>query len=357
MQVWIARLNRSAAPVLALDMPTGLNPDSGQTWAGEPTAHNVVKAAVTLTFMAAKPGLFMGHGRDMCGELWLDTLTRACPPDSLHEPASAWLNTPTSAQHKAHASHKGSHGDVAVIGGEAMQAHGMGMTGAALLASQAALHGGAGRVILSLLGQTTENSAAPSDVMQRAWEQLDLSRLTVVAGCGGGQAIQAQMAELLMHSARLVLDADGLNALAQDAHLQSLLRARAKTAGARPTVITPHPLEAARLLSTTTQAVQQDRLQAAQTLSDQLRCTVVLKGSGSVIASPSQTPRINTSGNGLLATGGTGDVLAGLIGARLAQGMDAHTAACQAVWQHGDAADHWPKDQSLTASRLAASLR
>ena len=257
---------------------------------------------------------------------------------------------------QAHASHKGSHGDVAVIGGEAMQAHGMGMTGAAMLAAQAALHGGAGRVILSLLGQTSENCAAPADVMQRAWDQLDLSRLTVVAGCGGGQAIREKMADLLTHSARLVLDADGLNALAQNTHLQHLLRARAKTSGALPTVITPHPLEAARLLDCTTQAVQQDRLQAAQTLSDQLQCTVVLKGSGSVIASPSQTPCINTSGNGLLATGGTGDVLAGLIGARLAQGMDAHAAACQAVWQHGNVADHWPKGKALTASRLAASL-
>ena len=356
LQAWIARLNRSAAPVLALDLPTGLNADSGQAWAGEPTARNMVHAAYTLTFIAAKPGLFMGHGRDVCGDLWLDTLTRACPQSGPCEPAAAWLNTPTNAPQKAHASHKGSHGDVAVIGGEALQLHGMGMTGAAQLAAQAALHGGAGRVILSLLGQTIENSAVPPDVMQRAWDQLDLGHLTVVAGCGGGQAIAARMADLVAHSARLVLDADGLNALAQDARLQSLLRARAKASGQLTTVITPHPLEAARLLGCTTQEVQQDRLHAALALSDRLHCTVVLKGSGSVIASPGQTPRINTSGNGLLAIGGTGDVLAGLIGARLAQEGDAHAAACQAVWQHGAAADHWPKDLALTASRLAASL-
>jgi len=356
MQAWIENLNHSPAPVLALDIPTGLDADSGQIWAESPSSQHVVKAAHTLTFLAAKPGLFMGHGRDVAGDIWLDTLTSACPPDTPPQTVDAWLNPQPTLASKPHASHKGSHGDVAVIGGEPMHLNGMGMTGAAVLAAQAALHGGAGRVILSLLGDAREHLAAPADLMQRPFAMLDLPRLTVVAGCGGGQAITDWLKGILQFSAKLVLDADALNAVASHSTLRALLRARGDTSGQQPTVITPHPLEAARLLGCTTSAVQRDRLQAAKTLSEELQCTVVLKGSGTVISSPSQSPCINTSGNGLLAVGGTGDVLAGLIGAHLAQGHTAHQAACQATWLHGSQADQWPRDQALTASRLANSL-
>jgi hydroxyethylthiazole kinase-like uncharacterized protein yjeF len=163
--------------------------------------------------------------------------------------------------------------------------------------------------------------------------------------------------EVLQRSAQLVLDADGLNALAQDAQLQGNLRQRAIQ---QPTVITPHPLEAARLLGTLTAQVQNNRIQAAQDLAERFQCCVVLKGSGTVIAAPGYTPRINITGNGRLAIGGTGDVLAGLVGARMAQGPNtleaAFDAACTAVAQHGQMADGWPKDEALTASRLAKSL-
>jgi len=236
-----------------------------------------------------------------------------------------------------------------------MHLHGLGMTGAAVLATQAALHGGAGRVMLSLLGASCENGAAPPDVMQRPFEQLDLPELTVVAGCGGGQAIQSVLGDILRQSARLVLDADGLNAVAQNADWRALLRQRGDTPN-QQTVITPHPLEAGRLLGCSAQDVQHNRLQAAHTLSEDLQCTVILKGSGSVIASPSAAPCINTSGNGRLGIGGTGDVLAGLTGSLLAQGQTAHAAACTAAWLHGAAADRWPFDETLTASRLAGRL-
>lgn len=355
MQDWIERMNRCAAPILALDLPTGLDADSGQVLGGAPTVRHVVHADITLTLLAAKPGLFMGHGRDVCGDIWLDTLTRGCPEITPSPLPDGWLNRPWNGREKQHASHKGSHGDVAIIGGEPMTLHGMGMTGAAVLAAQAALHGGAGRVILSFLGAHMENPSVAADIMQRSFQQLDLSQLTVVAGCGGGQAIRSVLVEILQHSARLVLDADGLNAVAGNADWRALLCARGDAPG-RATVITPHPLEAARLLDCTVQTVQQDRLLAAQTLSQQLQCTVILKGSGSVIASPGEPPCINTSGNGLLATGGTGDVLAGLTGARLAQGLTPHRAACGAAWQHGSAADHWPRSEALTASRLAERL-
>lgn len=350
MQSWVQTINHNNAQVLAIDAPTGLDPESGQLLGGPTDTALCVQADQTLTFTAAKPGLFMGHGRDACGQLWLESLGYV-PASSATSP-QAWLNTPQARPPQSHANHKGSHGDVAVIGGEAMAAHGMGMTGAAVLAANAALHAGAGRVILSLLsGQATDS--APPDVMQREWQRLDLEKLHVVCGCGGGQTVQAVLPEVLRRSAQLVLDADGLNAVAQDNKLKDGLRQRAD---AQPTVITPHPLEAARLLNISTAQVQSDRLKAAQNLADQLQCTVVLKGSGTVIAAPDQTPRINTSGNGRLAIGGTGDVLAGLIGARMAQGLSAFDAACAAVAQHGQTADDWPKAEALTACRLAERL-
>jgi hydroxyethylthiazole kinase-like uncharacterized protein yjeF len=189
--------------------------------------------------------------------------------------------------------------------------------------------------------------------MRRDWSSVSLDTQTVVCGCGGGEAVINVMPDVLQRSARLVLDADALNAMAKDTHLQSLLQQRLAH---QPTVITPHPLEAARLLKTTSIDIQNNRLKSARDLAHLFNCTVVLKGSGTVIAAPGQTPRINTTGNGKLATGGTGDVLAGLLGARLAQGMEAFAAACTAVQQHGALANEWPEHKALTASRLAHSL-
>ena len=347
MVPWVQAINQSRAAVLAVDVPTGLDADSGLFLGHSPDFH-CVKADHTLSFIAAKPGLFMGHGRDVCGQIWLADLgwtTGATGPAP-----TAWLNPRTPHQRKRHASHKGSHGDVAVIGGQA-DVHGMGMTGAAVLAATAALHAGAGRVLLSLLsGQAAH--AAP-DLMQRNWQSLDLERLHVACGCGGGESVKTSLPAVLRRSMQLVLDADGLNAVSQDPALQLMLRQRSQ---AQSTVITPHPLEAARLLNTSTTEVQSDRLKAAHSLVNLFQCTVVLKGSGTVIASPGQTPRINATGNGRLATGGTGDVLAGLIAARMAQGLGPFEAACTAVAQHGQAANDWPEGQALTAKRLAERL-
>ena len=351
MQVCVKAIQKFPGQVLALDGPTGLNLENGQ-WLGSPDAQTVaVHADHTLTFIAAKPGLFMGHGRDACGQIWLDDLGHwASASEVLPQAILNAAYVPTS---KFHASHKGSHGDVAVIGGEPMALRGRGMTGAAVLAATAALHAGAGRVILSLLsGQAAEH--VPPDLMQRDWQRLDLEQLHVVCGCGGGEAIRAHMPEVLQRSAQLVLDADGLNAVADDPALQYLLRQRAEL---NPTVITPHPLEAARLLKTSTAQAQNNRLRTAQDLAAMFHCTVVLKGSGTVIAAPGHTSRINTSGNGRLATGGTGDVLAGLVGARMAQGLGPFEAACRAVAQHGQLATDWPDQLPLTASALAQHLR
>ncbi|PUE41310.1 NAD(P)H-hydrate dehydratase [Limnohabitans sp. Bal53] len=353
LRACVQAMQNGQAPVLAIDVPTGLNPQSGQWLGGDSAAAMAVHADHTLCLIAIQAGLLMGHGRDATGQIWLEDL--GFRPSQHSVPPLAWLNLGYMAPIKPHASHKGSHGDVAVIGGEGMATHGMGMTGAAILAATAALHAGAGRVILSLLpGQAGDN--VPPDVMQREFKMLELEKLHVVCGCGGGTAVQALLPEVLQRSSCLVLDADGLNAVAQNSALQDALRQRAAHSGTQATVITPHPLEAARLLGCNTAQVQNDRIKAAQQLAERFQCSVVLKGSGTVIAAPGQTPRINITGNGRLAIGGTGDVLAGLVGARMAQELSSFDAACAAVAQHGQVADDWPPGEALTASRLARRL-
>ena len=350
MAQWMAAINAGSAPVLAVDVPTGLNADTGHC------GPLCVKAQFTLSLLTLKPGVFTGQGRDACGQVWLDDLVDNVgtpspphPPLSPHPP-TAWLAGAPAVQPRAHASHKGSYGDVAVIGGAP------GMTGAALLAASAALHFGAGRVFVALLdGGTMAVDPEHPELMFRSVDALDLKAMTIVCGCGGGDAVRHPLAKVLSMATHAVIDADALNAIANDSQLQALLRARA--ARQAHTVLTPHPLEAARLLGTTAAAVQQDRLAAARQLSERFCCTVVLKGSGTVIGTPGLPLVINPTGNAALATAGTGDVLAGMIGARLARaqrnGLTAHRTACDAVYLHGKAADEWPAHRALTAGGLA----
>lgn len=342
MAQWIDRINGSGSPVLAVDLPTGLNADTGACHA------SCVRAQHTLSLLTLKPGLFTNHGRDAAGQVWWDalgTLPHDAAPQALLPGAPQ--RTP---QARLHASHKGLRGDVAVVGGAT------GMTGAALLAASAALHAGAGRVFVSLLDPAPlALDPLQPELMLRGFEQLDLPGMALVCGCGGGTAISEFLHALLQDAHRLVLDADALNAIAANPSLQKLLRQRAATHAA--TVLTPHPLEAARLLGSTTAQVQANRLEAALTLADRFGCTVLLKGSGSISAAPGQTTCINPTGNGLLASAGTGDVLAGLVGARLAGGETAFDAAWKSAFEHGRLADLWPADAPLTAGALARALR
>lgn len=342
MAACLDALGASPAPVLAVDIPTGLDADTGAVAAG--ARH--VQARWTLSLLTLKPGLFTAHGRDAAGDVWLDTLG----VDGADAQPCAWLAGPPPDRLRPHASHKGSYGDVAVIGGAP------GMAGAAALAARAALHGGAGRVYVGLLdGNALSHDPTQPELMLRHWQSLDLRAMTVVCGCGGGDAVRAVLGAVLSGAQRLVLDADALNAISTDTQLQTQLRSRAQR-HPQSTVITPHPLEAARLLGIDTAGVQANRLQAAQQLAGQTGCAVILKGSGSVIAQPGHTPLLNPTGNARLATAGTGDVLAGLAGACLAGGNQAFEAAAQAAWLHGLAADRWPAGQPLTAGALAARL-
>lgn len=355
----LTALHHSPAPVLAIDLPSGLGADTGQFAAGfsSPASDTLShrQARHTLSLLTLKPGLFTASGRDVAGKVWLDDL--GLP--AAQEAPSAWLAGPALPAPRSHASHKGSYGDVAVVGGEGLAARGLGMTGAALLAASAALHAGAGRVLVALLdeGRMALNGTQP-ELMFRRFDALALEELTVVCGCGGGEAVRTVLPSVLAQAARLVLDADALNALAADAALRSLVVNRSERG--LPTVLTPHPLEAARLLGLSAAEVQADRLRAAQQLAQQLHSIVVLKGSGTVIAAPGHAPAINPTGNARLATAGTGDVLAGMVGAGLAggraTGADALRAATEAVYLHGLAADRWPADGTLTAGALARHI-
>jgi hydroxyethylthiazole kinase-like uncharacterized protein yjeF len=342
MAEWLREMDAREQPVLSVDVPSGLNADTG-VLSGRIGAHPDT-SRFCVTFLTLKPGLFTAQGRDAAGTVWFDDL--GCGDTA--EPPTARLAGAPKAQPRTHASHKGSYGDVAVIGGAS------GMAGAALLAGSAALHAGAGRVFVGLL----DPGAAPVDMAQpelmiRDAAELDLSGMTAVCGCGGGTDVRSVLPRVLATAAALVLDADALNAIATDSALQTQLASRARRG--RPTVITPHPLEAARLLGCTASDVQADRLAAARQLATRFGVVAVLKGSGTVIAQDGDAPMVlNLTGNARLATAGTGDVLAGMIGAALAAQRPAFEAACDAVWRHGHIADTWPADAApLTAGTLA----
>ena len=347
LQLQMHRLRQAHTPLLCVDVPTGLMSDSGQ-WMDTQLSPQRTAPLATLSLLTLKPGLFTLHGKDAAGEVWFEDLGHPSGPICR---ADARLIAPRPLSHKAHHSHKGSHGQVLVLGGAP------GMTGAAVLAALAALHAGVGKVALGLLNPSAlagVQSQYPSLLATALDSHTHLAH-TVVCGCGGGEAVRPHLPRVLSRSAQLVLDADALNAIAQDSALQTLLARRASAGLA--TVLTPHPLEAARLLGCAVAQVQMDRLAAAQELAQRWSCVVVLKGSGTVIAAPNETPAINPTGNPRLACAGTGDVLAGLVGAALARGLAASPAAHLAVFQHGSAADRWPNNEALTAEALAKAVR
>ena len=307
----ITRINLFPGPVLAIDVPSGLDSDTG---AARGTA---VRATHTLTFLAMKPGLLTGEGVDRCGIVECDDLgigddmRKAAHGDFIGpQRVAGWLGP------RARNAHKGSFGTVAIVGGN------KGMVGAAILAARAALHCGAGKVYAGLLANDAPSvDLAQPELMLRSVEDA-LSAHVLVVGPGAGQSPSATSSSMferivmpaVISSAKpLVLDADALNVIAYMEALRNALSAPRKAA----TIMTPHPGEAARLLHVDIAKVQADRVAGALELAKRFHAEVVLKGAGSVCASPNGEWSINATGNPGLATGGTGDVLAGMIGALL----------------------------------------
>ncbi|WP_426210686.1 NAD(P)H-hydrate dehydratase [Massilia sp. TWP1-3-3] len=341
-------VNRLGVAVLALDVPSGLDADTGAVIGPDGVA---IRATRTITFIGDKPGLHTNSGRDHAGVVTVASLEIAALPL-----ASAGINDPScfAAQltPRSHNSHKGSFGDVAIVGGAA------GMTGAAVLAARGALFAGAGRVFVASLDPGSAYDSMQPEIMFRSAAAFNGAASTLVLGPGMGDSAAAirALVKALDGPSPLVLDADALNLIAASPDLQGHLSSRAAD-----TIMTPHPLEAARLLGVTAGVVQGDRLAAAREIAARFGAVVVLKGSGSVIADARGIAVINPTGNPGLATGGTGDVLAGVCGSLLAQGWPAWEAALGAVWMHGAAAD-WLVQQGvgpvgMTAGELPAAVR
>jgi hydroxyethylthiazole kinase-like uncharacterized protein yjeF len=327
----VDQVNASGVPILALDVPSGLDAETGGAF--RPT----IRATTTATFIALKPGLLTGNGVDCCGTLLVHTL--GLDPETIVPAQGRRLDwsalavaLPDVLRRRLRNVHKGTFGTLGIIGGAG------GMTGAPLLAGRAALHAGAGKVWVGFAATDfpAVDWGQPELMLRTAEHVLAAGAGAIVCGPGLGTNDRARLlvARALAESAPLVLDADALNLIAGDPSLASAVAMRGT-----PTLATPHPAEAARLLATSTTDVEADRLVAAQALATKLNASVVLKGAGSVLAHSDGSFDINASGNPGLSTAGTGDVLSGFAGAFLAQGIDAKTALRLAVCVHGAAAD------------------
>ncbi len=342
--------NASGKPIVALDTPSGLDAYTGTV------KGCAIRAEHTLTFLADKPGLHTGAGRDHAGTVCVDPLGLGLELEA--DPADGELvdSAPTALRklRRLADTHKGQFGTVAIFGGAP------GMLGAPLLAGRAALKFGAGKVRLGFLADDHPafDPLQPELMLHPAAELETLADTTLlVAGPGLGQsdAAKALLERLLLREQPLVLDADALNLIAADPALQTRLRQRTK-----PAVLTPHPAEAARLLAQLTIRVQADRIAAAQELAQRLNCVVLLKGAGTV-CSDGQRWSINASGNAALSNAGQGDALAGMLAALFAQGLEGFEAARCAAWLHGAAADQWrthhPAGIGLSASEATDLAR
>jgi hydroxyethylthiazole kinase-like uncharacterized protein yjeF len=348
----LTRRSREDGGVLALDIASGLNSDTGEAVSGGPA----VRATHTISFIGAKPGHYTGQGRDLTGKLVVATLDVDPPAQP-----SIVLNAPslfaTHLPPRDYASNKGTFGTLAVIGGDT------GMCGAPILAARMALYGGAGKVNVAFLGDGAPPYDPPHpELMLHHVDGFALDKMDALSiGCGMGSSDRAKrvLADVLALDVPKLLDADALNLISRD----DALAARVAACGAEgdPCILTPHPLEAARLLGRDVKDVQRERIAAARQLAARFGAVAVLKGSGTVIASPDGRVAINPTGNAALATGGTGDVLGGLIGALLAQRLPAYEAALAGVYLHGLAAqvltDEGEGPAGLTAGELAPKVR
>lgn len=314
-------INSRGCPVLALDIPSGLDSETGRVLG------IAVRATHTATFIGLKPGLLTLDGPDYCGMVSVHDLglnIHATEGYSVTQELFSDQLRPRLLN-----SHKGSYGNVGILGGAP------GMAGAALLAGRAALKLGAGRVYVGMLERLVADPLQPELMLRESDEIFELaSSLAIGPGLGQSDAALKLLRRVIDCTLPLLLDADALNLLAMHPVLARKLSRRSAA-----TLMTPHPAEAARLLGNDTAAVQADRIAAALALAKRFNAATLLKGCGSIVALPDGRWFINSTGNPGLASAGSGDVLSGMICALLAQGWPGEQALLAAVHLHGAAAD------------------
>lgn len=336
-------INKSPAHVVAVDSPSGLNADTGNVMG------YAVKADCTVTFIGLKQGLFTGQAADYCGEIFYVSLA---VPDAIFQEvsSSAVRVVKTPLPRRDRCAHKGNYGHVLIVGGD------RGYSGAARLAGEAALRVGAGLVSIATRSEHAGlmNLNRPELMCHGVGNAGQLAVLlkkatVVVMGPGLGQGDWAK--ELFMAAIKaqksLIIDADGLNLLARSPVINP------------DWILTPHPGEAARLLHCSTAEIQQNRFASVTAIQAKYGGIAILKGSGTLIASGDEVA-VSTTGNPGMASGGMGDVLAGVIAGLLAQGLSLKNAAQQGVYSHGQAADLAAEkdgERGLLASDLMPYLR
>ena len=348
----IAAINHSGLPVVAVDIPSGLCADRGSSLGA------CVRADLTVTFIGVKQGLRTGQGPAVTGELVFDDLG---VPDTLYarlEPSARvldWQTLSLGLKPRPADAHKGLFGHVMVIGGD------IGYGGAVLMAAEAALAAGAGLVSVatrpehvgSILARCPEVMAVGVTSGQSLEPWLTRPSVLVIGpGLGRSPWSEQMLQKAVASGLPMVVDADALNILAEGRV--------AATAEGSGWLITPHPGEAGRLLGVSAAAVQADRFAAVEALQHRFKGTVVLKGAGSLVASPGGYLALCPYGNPGMASGGMGDVLSGILGGFLAQGYGLREAANLGVCVHSLAADHAVRDagqRGLRATDLLAPLR
>ena len=338
----IKTINTQLQPVVSLDIPSGLNADTGAVMGC------AVRADATVTFIGLKQGLYTGDAADYCGEILFSSLD--IPGDIYQKVAFSSLRIDQPViQPRGRCAHKGNHGHVLVIGGDS------GFSGAAVMAAEAAARVGAGLVSIA----TRQSHAGFLNIsrpelmchgVEKAEQLEPLIRKASVIAIGPGLG-QNRWSNLVFEIAAtttkpLVIDADGLNILAKNPSKNENW------------ILTPHPGEAARLLQCTSEEIQSDRFAAVSAIQDKYRGISVLKGAGSLIGNGREI-YVSTTGNPGMASGGVGDVLTGVIAGLIAQGFNLGEAARIAVYLHGEAADLAAQkgERGLLASDLMPFLR
>lgn len=345
-RVAIEAINLSPAPVLAIDIPSGLHADSGRVLGC------AVKADVCVSFIGLKQGMFTAAGPDHCSVILFDDLSIPPAVFTKINPSAVRLTLDSAPQlpSRARSAQKGDFGQVLVIGGDA------GMAGAVRLAAEAALRVGAGLVNIATRGAHAPNIAAqrPELLCHGVDDVAEIARLlraasVVAIGPGLGQSSWGKqlLAAALETSLPLVVDADALN----------LLAAKPKTCA--DWVLTPHPGEAGRLLACDTKVIQDDRFHAVEELQRRYGGVIVLKGAGTLVCSAGEPIAVSSAGNPGMASGGMGDLLTGVIAGLIAQGLAPGGAARLGVALHAEAGDRAALEgqRGMVASDLLAHLR